>query len=210
MNDIIIIGLISWILYDPVRFFLRLIGCLSSLLLPRRKTRVPQLRLLHWLLGFSVVILILVVRLMPHNALTAKRALLLILVAIKKRLWGLSSTIRLRFKQSEFRRLRSHHRVVQISKISWDETWHSVGLWGCETLGDQRRLSWLCLLLLIIHLRNRCVHALGMVMIYADSRRPRLIAALCVGPLPGDAASGLIRAPTGRPTPLAESIASIP
>jgi hypothetical protein len=47
-------------------------------------------------------------------------------------------------------------------------------------------------------------------MIYADSRRPRLIAALCVWSLPGDAASGLLHATTSRPTPLAEPIASIP
>ena len=148
--------------------------------------------------------------LMPHHGLTAHWTLLLILVAIKESLWCLSSTIRLGFQQSKFRRLRCHHRMNHVCKISWDETWHPVGLCRCETLGDQRRLSWLCLLLLIVHLRDRCVHTLGVVMINADSRRSRLITALCVGPLPSDTATGFLSAPAGRPTPLPESIASIP
>ena len=202
--------MISWELNDPMRFLLRLVACLCCLLLPRRKSRVPQLRLLYWLLGFSVVVLIAMEGLVPHHGITAHWTLLLILVAIKESLWGLSSTIRLRFEQSKFRRLRSHHRVDDVCKISWDETWHPVGLWRCETLGDQRRLAWLCLLLLSVHLRDRGFHTLRVIMINADSRRSRLIAALCVGPLPSYAASGLLRASTGRPTPLAESIASIP
>ena len=134
---------------------------------------------------------------MPHNNFTAYVPLFLTLVAIKECFWGLSSTIRLRFKQGEFGRLRGHHWVDEVCEIPWNETWHPVGLRGCKTLGDQRRFVRFRLLFTIIHLRSRCIHALGVVMIYADSRRSRLIAALCVRAPPGDATAGLLHAPAG-------------